>query len=348
MNGNEMGGPSLLLKENSGLKKTKGHTTNKVQTNYSPILHKPQFKPQQSKVTSNSQLTNVKQLTIIGDIVMPRMGIKANPLQARKLSLSVPYPAPQSFAVQREMPILDRNASTLDYPLDCPFSELRSRETWTAWGMTPLGNARGVTGLAAPSASVGFSIYSNTPTRSSSTTTSKPPRRSSARERARERESARASEHARVTRASEPARVCLSVSERELERSKKEMSLQVGGGQSQMMGWRIQQQKQARAHTVDTVDTASSSSSSSSKEQQEIEGDRGRRRAEDECAYNCAEADEDGSEVRRGGGGVVGGSRSEGRGQGLFLVEGILSERRRGKGSKVLSLLALLVQKYAY
>ena len=49
-----------------------------------------------------------------------------------------------------------------------------------------------------------------------------------------------------------------------------------------------------------------------------------------------------------GGAGVVGGSLSEGQGEGLFLVEGILSERRSGKGSKVLSLLALLVQKYAY
>jgi hypothetical protein len=275
MNGNEMGGPSLLLKEKSGLMKTKGHTTNKVQTKYPPILHKPQFKRQQAELESNSQLTNVKQLTIIGDIVMPRMGIKANPLQGSK----------------REITMLDRNTSTLDYPLDYPFSELRSRETWTAWGMTPLGNAT------------------------------------------------RASEQARVT--------SLCLSERDLERSKKEMSLQVGGWQSQMMGWRIQQPKQAQTHTVDTVDTASSSSSSS-KEQQEIEGDRGRRRAEDECAHNCAEADEDASEVRIGGGGVVGGSRSEGGGGGLFLVEGILSERRRGKGSKVLSLLALLVQKYAY
>jgi len=162
MNGNEMGGPSVLLKKKGALKKTKVHTPQaqqKVQTDYPQILHKPQFKPQQAEVMSDSQVTNVKQSTVVGDCEMPRMGIKPNPLQSRKppLSVQIPYPAPQSFPVQRDIPTFDRNASTLDYPI----SALRSRETSTAWGMTPLGNAME---LPLDRENSGFPLYSNTPT----------------------------------------------------------------------------------------------------------------------------------------------------------------------------------------
>ena len=53
--------------------------------------------------------------------------------------------------------MFDRNDSTLDNP----FSSIRSRETSTAWGMKPLGNAME---LPLDRENSGFPLYSNTPT----------------------------------------------------------------------------------------------------------------------------------------------------------------------------------------
>jgi hypothetical protein len=160
MNGNETGGPSLLLKTKSGFKETKvprPKAQENEETNYPPILHKPQFK-RPAAVTADRQLTKVSQSTIMGGSEMPHIGIKLNTLKSRKpfLSVQIPNPAPQSSPVLRDIPMFDRNASTLDYPI----SALRSREASTAWGMTPLGN---VMELTLDRDNSGFTFYSNKP-----------------------------------------------------------------------------------------------------------------------------------------------------------------------------------------
>ena len=132
MNGNETGGPSLLLKTKSGFKETKvprPKAQENEETNYPPILHKPQFK-RPAAGTADRQLTKVSQSTIMGGSEMPHIGIKLNTLKSRKpfLSVQIPNPAPQSSPVLRDIPMFDRNASTVDYPI----SALHSREASTA------------------------------------------------------------------------------------------------------------------------------------------------------------------------------------------------------------------------
>jgi len=129
-NGNEFGGSSMLKKK-SGQKlkastpKSKGTPPkpqhNKVASTTAPILHKPQFK--------------VQQTTTVAPHLMGHVG---KPLQARKppLSVRIPLPPAHPMPIQRDLTIGDRNTPTNDMSA--------RREVSTAWGMTPLGNCTGV------------------------------------------------------------------------------------------------------------------------------------------------------------------------------------------------------------